>query len=154
MSAFASGPVKSPPQLLKCLRSATNYALLKFTLVSACRHYAVLENPLYQAWDLLLGYSCFIGLRWTPAQEDLVSLPGSLDSQTLPNDLVRAYLLSLLRSSLVISLLSVSAWLSVRTLLLSHTFLIRKSGGWIWIESGIDYEPFLIWKTPSILGGK
>ena len=145
-SAFASGPVKSPPQLLKCLRSATNYALLKFTLVSACRHYAVLENPLYQAGDLLLGYSCFICLRWTPAQEDLVSLPGSLDSQTLPNDLVRAHLLSLLRSSLVISLLSVSAWLSVRTLLLSHTFLIRKSGGWIWRESGIDYEPFLIWK--------
>ena len=90
------------PSVFKCLRSTTNYTLLKFMLVFVCCHCAILENPLPQAWDLIPGYSCVICIHCTSAQEDLVSF---LYSQTLPYDLVRAHLLSLLRSCLVISLL-------------------------------------------------
>ena len=57
-------PVKSHPQSTKCLRSTTNYTLLKiYTCVCLLCYYAVL---------------CVICL---PAQEDLVSF---LYSQTLP----------------------------------------------------------------------
>ena len=96
-SAFASGlwgvtlslpSVKGPPLIMLYWR---------FTLVRSLRYYTVLENPLLQAWDLIFGCSCVIRLCWSPAQEDLVSL---LYSQTLPHDLVRAHLLTLLRSCL------------------------------------------------------
>ena len=64
------------PSVFKCLRSTTDYAFVKFTLVFFVRRdYAVFENPLLQALDLILGYSSLIRLRSTPAQEDLVSLP-------------------------------------------------------------------------------
>ena len=63
------------PSVFKCLRSATNYTFVKFTLVFVLHDYTVFENPLLQAWDLILGYLNLICLHCTPAQEDLVSQP-------------------------------------------------------------------------------
>ena len=168
--------MKSHPQSAKCLRSATDYALLKIYACACLLHYyAVFENPLLQAWDLIFDCSCVIRLHWSPAQEDLVSL---LYSQTLPYNLVRAHLLTLLRSCLCHK---PSTWLLLiitpTRLRLIHThacfvitFLIWKFGGWIevltptlrwlvitflfwktsgWIEDicWLIYEPFLTWNT-------
>ena len=63
------------PSVFKCLRSTTNYAFVKLRLCSVRRDYAVFENLLLQAWDLILGCLSLIRLCSTPAQEDLVSLP-------------------------------------------------------------------------------
>jgi hypothetical protein len=62
------------PSVFKCLRSTTDYAFVKLHLCFVC-DYAIFKNLLLQAWDLILGYSSLIHLHWTPAQEDLVSLP-------------------------------------------------------------------------------
>ena len=122
-----------------------------YTCVHSFHYYAIFENLLLQAWDLIFGYLWVICLHWSLAQEDLVSL---LYSQPLPYDLIKAHLLTLLRSCLCHKS---STWLLLilmpTHLCLIHaytcfviTFLIWKSGDWIEVLTPTlisHYLPFL-----------